>query len=67
MTKEKPKEAADEQPGPTDVTMEEVLAETTDQLAATNQQLTIARLKVVKQETLIKQLQEELVKKSANA
>lgn len=63
----KPKTGADEQPGPTDVTIEELLEETTNQLAATNQQLTIAKIKMGKQETLIQQLQKELVEKSTGA
>lgn len=56
--------AAGEQPGPTDVTLDEVLAATSQQLSLATEQLIIARLKIRKQEELITSLQAELVAKS---
>lgn len=48
------------QPGPTDVTLEEALAEMTEMYGQAAQQLAVAQIKVRKQDALINQLQEEL-------
>lgn len=63
-TEPTPEQPEKPEPGPTDVTMEELLDATTNQLADANRQLTIASIKMSKQAALIENLQKELVEKS---
>lgn len=51
-----------QEPGPTDVTLEEALEELTRVNGESGQQLAIARVKIRKQDALISQLQLELGK-----
>lgn len=59
-----PTPTSPDQPGPTDVTMEEVLEEMTVSVGQLDQQLAVARIKIRKQTELITQLQRELAKKA---
>lgn len=61
-------EPEQQEAGPTDVTIEEALAELSTINGESAQQLAIARVKIRKQSEFIRQLQSELAKKApANA